>query len=120
MSDFHAFVEELFAGLGPVRIRRMFGGAGIYADDVMFGLIDDDTIYLKTDEPLRAELRAEGSAAWVYSRAPGQWEDTSYWRLPEAALDDPDEAVAWARKALAVSQAKAAGKRPKTRPKARP
>jgi DNA transformation protein len=115
MSGFTSFVEELFAGLGPVRIRRMFGGAGIYAEDVMFGLIDDDTIYLKTDETLRAELAAEGSAAWVYSRAKGSWEDSSYWRLPEAALDDPDAAVAWARKALAVAAAKAAEKRLKRR-----
>ncbi|THD60957.1 TfoX/Sxy family protein [Phenylobacterium sp.] len=111
MSDFHAFVEELFAGFGPVRIKRMFGGAGIYAGDVMFGLIDDETIYLKADGALKAELAAEGSAAWVYSRAPGRWEETSYWRLPEAALDDPDEAAAWARKALAAAEAKKAAKR---------
>jgi DNA transformation protein len=115
MSGFHAFVEELFAGLGPVRIRRMFGGAGIYAGDVMFGLIDDETIYLKADEALKAELQAEGSVGWVYSRAPGKWEETSYWRLPETALDDPDEAAAWARKALAVAQAKAAEKKPRRR-----
>ena len=108
MSGFHAFVEELFAGLGPVRIRRMFGGAGVYAGEVMFGLIDDETLYLKTDEALRAELQAQGSAAWVYSRAPGRWEETSYWRLPETALDDPDEAGAWARRPWAVAEAKAA------------
>ena len=105
MSGFHAFVEELFAGLGPVRIRRMFGGAGVYAGERMFGLIDDDVIYLKTDAALKAELIAAGSAAWTYSRAPGRWEETSYWRLPEAALDDPDEACAWARKALAAAEA---------------
>jgi DNA transformation protein len=115
MSGFHSFVEELFAGLGPVRTRRMFGCAGIYAGEVMFGLIDEDTIYLKADEALRAELAAEGSAAWVYSRAKGSWEDSSYWRLPEAALDDPDEAAGWARKALAVAEAKATAKRPKRR-----
>ena len=113
MSDFHSFIEELFAGLGPVRIRRMFGGAGVYAGDVMFGLIDDETLYLKADEALKAELRAVGSVGWVYSRAPGKWEETSYWRLPEAALDDPDAAVAWARKSLAVAEAKASLKRPK-------
>ena len=111
MGDFHAFVEELFAGFGPVRIKRMFGGAGIYAGNLMFGLIDDKTIYLKADEALKAELAAEGSVGWAYSRAPGRWEDTSYWRLPEAALDDPDEAAAWARKALAAAQAKAAQRR---------
>jgi DNA transformation protein len=116
MSGFHAFVEELFAGLGPVRIRRMFGGAGVYAGDVMFALIDDETIYLKTDDALKAELAAEGSVAWVYSRAPGKWEETSYWRLPEAALDDPDEAVAWARKSLAVAEARAAQKPRKKKP----
>jgi DNA transformation protein len=113
MSGFHAFVEELFADLGPVRIRRMFGGAGIYADDVMFGLIDDDLIYLKTDAALRAELADEGAVAWVYSRAPARWEETSYWRLPEAALDDPEAAVGWARRALTVARAKAALKPPK-------
>ena len=113
MNDFHAFVEELFARFGPVRIKRMFGGAGLYAGEIMFGLIDDDAIYLKTDEALKAEFAAEGSVGWVYSRAPGRWEETSYWRLPEAALDDPEEAATWARKALAVAEAKAASKRPK-------
>ena len=113
MSDFHAFVDELLAGLGPVRIKRMFGGAGVYAGEVMFGLVDDDVLYLKADDALKADLAAAGSAGWVYSRAPGKWADTSYWRLPEAALDDPDEAVAWARRALAVATARAAQKRPK-------
>lgn len=116
MSDFNAFVEELFAGLGPVRIKRMFGGAGVYAGEVMFGLIDDDTIYLKTDPALRAELAAEGSVSWVFRGRRGVEEETSYWRLPDPALDDPDEAAAWARKALAVASAKAATKR---RPAAR-
>ena len=115
MTGFTDFVQELLEGLGPVRIRRMFGGAGVYADDVMFGLIDDEVLYLKTDEALRAELAAEGSVAWQYSRAPGTWEETSYWRLPETALDDPDEAVAWARKSLAVAEAKAAQKKSRKR-----
>ncbi|MGZ3376462.1 MAG: TfoX/Sxy family protein [Phenylobacterium sp.] len=113
MSDFHAFVEELFSGLGPVRFKRMFGVAALYADDLIFGLIDDDTIYLLADEAMRAEMEAQGSVRWVYrfsSKASGSM---SYWRLPEAALDDPEEAAAWGRKALAVAQGKATGKRPK-------
>jgi len=115
MTGFTDFVVELLEGFGPVRVKRMFGGAGVYAGEVMFGLIDDDALYLKTDEALRAELADAGSQPWVYSRAPGKWEETSYWRLPETALDDPDEAVAWARKALAVATAKAATKRPRKR-----
>jgi DNA transformation protein len=113
MSDFHAFVEELFAGFGPVRFRRMFGVTGLFADELIFGLIDEDTIYLKADAALKAELEAEGSAAWVYRFVAEPRAIGAYWRLPEAALDDPDEAAAWARKALAVASAKAAQKKPK-------
>ena len=111
---FQAFVIELLAGLGPVSIRRMFGGAGVYADAVMFALIDEDTLYIKADDALKAELGAAGSGPFIYipghtSRA-GQPIDMGYWRLPEEALDEPDLAVGWARKALAVARAKAAAK----------
>jgi DNA transformation protein len=115
MSGFGDFVCELLEGLGPVRIRRMFGGAGVYAGDVMLGLIDSDVLYLKTDEALRAELADEGSVSWVYRGRDRVEEQTSYWSLPETALDDPDEAVAWARKALAVATAKAAANPKRTR-----
>jgi DNA transformation protein and related proteins len=113
MSDFHAFVEELLAGFGPVRFKRMFGVVGLFAGDVIFGLIDEDTIYLKADEALKAELEAEGSVAWVYRFVAEPRAIGAYWRLPEAALDDPDEAAAWARQALDVASAKAAQKKPR-------
>ncbi len=47
-DSFHAFVRELFAGLGPVTVKRMFGGAGIYADGVMVGLIATTRSILKS------------------------------------------------------------------------
>jgi len=113
-DSFHDFVRELFAGMGPIQIKRMFGGAGGYADGVMFLLLDDDAIYLKADDALKAELRAEGCGPFVWApksgpRA-GEKVDLGYWRLPDAASDDPDEAVRWGRKALAVAKAKAAAK----------
>lgn len=113
-SSFHAFVKELFAGVGAVQIKRMFGGAGGYAEGVMFLLIADDTIYLKVDDPLRAELLREGSAAftWTPSKGPhaGEQREMGYWRLPEDALDDPDLAAQWGRKALVVAQRAAKAK----------
>jgi DNA transformation protein len=115
MTDFQAFVDELLAGFGPVRFKRMFGVVGLFAGDVIFGLIDDEAIYLRVDEALRAELEAEGSAPWVYRHRTAPRAVSPYWRLPEAALDDPDAAAAWARKALGVVEAKAAGKKPRRR-----
>ncbi|MBC7770277.1 MAG: TfoX/Sxy family protein [Phycisphaerales bacterium] len=114
-NSFHEFVRELFAGLGPVEIKRMFGGAGGYADGVMFLLLADDAIYLKSDDALKVELRAEGCGPflWAPQNGPraGELVEMGYWRLPERALDDPDEAAAWGRKALAVAKAKAKPKR---------
>ena len=105
-----AFAEDLFSGLGHVQARRMFGGAGLYAGGVMFALVDDGRIYLKTDDALQADLAAAGATSWIYTerRGPkaGIPQQTSYWSLPEPALDDPEEACAWARSALEVAEAK--------------
>ena len=113
-NSFHEYVKELFAGVGTVQIRRMFGGAGGYADGVMFLLLGNDTIHIKTDDALKAELREEGSGPfeWTPQNGPraGEKIDLGYWRLPDSALDDPDEAAIWGRKALKIAKAKAAAK----------
>jgi DNA transformation protein len=107
-----AFAADLFSGLGHVQPRRMFGGAGLYAGGVMFALVDEGRIFLKTDAPLQADLEAAGAAAWTYTerrgRKAGVPVETSYWSLPESALDDPEQACAWGRRALAVAEAKEA------------
>ena len=113
-AGFHDFVVELLEGMGPVSIRKMFGGAGVYAGGLMFGLIADDTLYLKADETLRRELSEAGSEPFVWTPQSGPRKgeavDLGYLRLPEDALDDPELACAWGRKALAVARAKAAKK----------
>jgi DNA transformation protein and related proteins len=104
-----AFACDLFSGMGPVTARRMFGGVGLYAGAVMFGLIDDGRIYLKTDHGLQRELAAAGAVSWIYTERKGPKagipQPTSYWSLPESAIDDAEEAMDWGRRALAVAQA---------------
>ena len=122
VDSFHDFVKELFAGVGSVQIKRMFGGAGGYADGVMFLVLGNDTIHIKVDEALKAELREQGSGPfeWTPQNGPraGETIDLGYWRLPDSALDDPDEAALWGRKALKIAKAKAAAKPPKRAAKA--
>lgn len=114
-AGFHDFVRELFAEMGPVQIRRMFGGAGVYADGVMFALLADGAIHLKTDRALRAELTEQGSGPFVgipeSGPRAGERIEMGYWRLPESALDDPAEASDWGRKALSVAKDAALAKR---------
>lgn len=101
---FTDYALELLAGLGRVEAKRMFGGAGLYRDGVMFALLDDDVLFVRVDDALEADLKAQGSEAWVYSmKGDGAVRQMGYWRMPETAADDPDEAVAIARRAYAAA-----------------
>lgn len=103
---FATMIEDLLAPLGPIRIKRMFGGGGVYCGSVMFGLIADDVLYLKADKTTAPAFEAEGSAPFVYD-GKGKPVTMSYWRLPERLYDEPDEAVTWGRRALGVARAAA-------------
>lgn len=119
-DPFHEFVLELLSGAGPASIRRMFGGAGVYQDGVMFALLADEQIYVKVDDALRADLCAEGGQPFLYRRSSdARAIDLGYVSLPSSAMDDPDEASGWARRAIVVARAAKATKAPKKRkPKA--
>lgn len=96
-KSFEAFAAELLAGLGPIRIKRMFGGAAAYCQDRIFALLDDEAIWIKVDADNEATFIDEGCPRFTYPLKDGQRMEMAYRRLPDAALDDPDEAVRWAR-----------------------
>lgn len=102
-EGFQEFLKDQLAGFGPVAIRRMFGGAGVYADDVMFGLIADDTLYLKVDGTTVPAFEAEGMRAFTYTAKGGKPISMSYWEVPPRLLEDPDELAEWARTAYGVA-----------------
>jgi DNA transformation protein len=114
-ADFGEWVREHFHALGRLEIKRMFGGAGVYASGVMFALLDDGVVWLKGDEALGEAFVEAGSRQFTYPTKDGRTMSLGYWTLPETALDDPDEAVAWARRSLEVAVKKAAGKKPSKR-----
>ena len=60
------FVQDLLTGFGPVSIRNMFSGAGIYAEGVMFAILADDTLYLKADALFAQAFAAEGKGPFTY------------------------------------------------------
>ena len=103
-NPFHTYVEDLFANLGRIRIRKMFGGAGVYSGEDMFALIDKDQVYVKSDDALKKSLQSEGGSPFEWTNpSTGKTIKMSYVSLPVNALDDRDEASAWGRKALDVA-----------------
>lgn len=114
--EFLNHVHDLFAGLGPIRTARMFGGTGLYIDDAMFAMIFDDAIYMKADKPLAAEYDAAGSEQFQYVTKAGTRNIPGLMSLPDSAMDDPSEALFWAQKSM-IPALTAATKRAKAKAK---
>jgi DNA transformation protein len=110
--EFIDHLHELLAGLGPLTVKEMFGGASLQADGAAFGLIFGETLYLKVDDANRAAFEDEGCAPFTYEMKDGSKASLGYWSLPEQALDDPEEAVRWARLGL---EAAYRARKPKTK-----
>ncbi|MGA7972628.1 MAG: TfoX/Sxy family protein, partial [Pseudolabrys sp.] len=102
------FIQELFAAFGPVSVRRLFGGAGIYAEGVLIGAVFRDEIYLKADAETAARFDAEGCGTFEYATKTGTRAIASFRKLPERLYDDADELTEWAREALGVARRKGA------------
>ncbi len=114
MSDaFHTYLQDVCAPLGDaIRIRRMFGGHGVFCDGLMFGLLADGELYLKVNAETEPAFADAGSEPFVYDKA-GTPVAMRYWRLPECAVDDPEETLRWAR--MAYAAAVTARRKPKPR-----
>lgn len=116
---------ELLAPLGEVRTRRMFGGHGLYLDDLIFALIADEALYMKVDAESRPRFEAAGCAPFVYD-AKTKAVAMSYWSAPDDAMESPPAMLPWARAAMDAAlrvrarKAAATGKPRKARPKAAP
>lgn len=92
-------IEEMFQALGPVTIKRMFGGKGIYHQGRILALEVSDEILLKADEESAPDFAAAGSRQWSYEGRHGKPVKMPYWSIPDEAFDDPDEMAVWVRRA---------------------
>jgi DNA transformation protein len=87
-------LKELFAPFAPVQVKRMFGGHGVYAG-LCFAIESGGESFLEVDAHSEASFSAAGSSPFIYN-AKGRAMPTSYWRLPSAAYDEPEELIRWA------------------------
>ncbi len=100
-----AFATELFAGLGGITTRKMMGGLCLYQDGTLFAILHPEGgVMLKGAGAFQQTLEDAGCRRWTYARAGKTPTAMPYWTLPEAALDDPELACDWARRALAHLQ----------------
>lgn len=96
---FASYCAELLSGLGPVRVKRMFGGHGLYVDDVFIAIAHGEMLYLKADAQTRARFAQAGSSEFTYTTQ-GRTKSLGYWSAPAEAMDSPARMRAWAALAM--------------------
>lgn len=115
-ADLIAHLQDVASDFGALSARRMFGGHGVYHDGVMIGLISGDVLYLKVDDQTRERFRAADSGPFLYTRR-GETVPTSYWSVPEAAMDSPQDMKPWLVLAFEAALRKANAAASKVRPR---
>ena len=95
-------LEQLARVLPAVRARRMFGGVGIYSEDLFFALLDNDTLYFKVDDETRGDFEAIGMGPFRPFGEGG--EVMQYYEVAGALIDDQDTLAPWAQNAVGVAR----------------
>jgi DNA transformation protein and related proteins len=109
-ANYLSYVMDQLSTLGTVRSRRMFGGIGLYCDDLFFALIDDDVLYFKVDDSNRADYVSRGCEAFRPVADDPDTVSMNYYRIPEDVLEHSDEARHWAQKSVLIAAAAASAK----------
>jgi len=108
-KEYLEYVIDQLQCIGEVQSKRMFGGIGLYSDELFFGLIDDDVLYFKVDDqtrPAYLSVRAKPFDPYKDGNA-----STGYYSVPAAVLEDVDELKSWAKDAVDTARRKASTKK---------
>jgi DNA transformation protein len=103
-QEYIEYVLDQLAGFGPVESKRMFGGAGLYLEGRVFGLIASDVLYFKTDETNKGDYIAAGSGPFKPFGKDSY--EMSYYEVPIDVLEDTDLLKEWASKAFLIARKK--------------
>src|SRR5688572_15579550 len=117
-AAFAEYLREQLAPLGPIAIRRMFGKTGLFCEGVMFGMVTENTLYVRVDDQNRAMFKEAEAFPPLNYQKQGRTIDLAFWRVPERLMDEPDELLIWARAALAAAH-RVAASRSRTAPRTR-
>jgi DNA transformation protein len=102
-EEYRTYVlDQLGRVVRDVRSKRMFGGVGVYAGELFFALIDDDTLYFKVDDTNRGDFEERGCGPFQPTGPGG--ETMQYYRVPEELVEDADELRGWVEKAVEVAR----------------
>jgi DNA transformation protein len=107
-SSLAVYVTEQLAFLGRISNRGIFGAIGIFIDERLLGIVDNDVLYLHTGPVNRDDYVARGMAQ--YKPYPNAFDlTTDHHQVPTDVLEDAMLLRQWGERALhaAVEAARA-------------
>lgn len=109
--EFMEFLVDQLEPMGPVQSKRMFGGAGLFLDGAMFGLVVDDGLYLKADDENRPDFEALKLGPFTYKKKTRKEPvKLSYFEAPPGLAEDQDDFCDWSQKAWEAARRSAKGR----------
>ena len=99
-DDYIIYIQELLQPLGELRVKRMFGGAGIYCDEHFFAIIADDQLYLKADDQNRARYTDRDLTPFRFISKSGKQSTMNYYPVPADVLESAEQLLDWSQSAI--------------------
>jgi len=90
----------------------MFGGYGLYRGPIFFGILFKDRLYFKTDPASLPPYIERGMKPF---RPNAEQTLKRYYEVPADLIEDPDQLVLWARRAIECPAEKSAARRHRPR-----
>jgi DNA transformation protein len=84
------WVIEALEDLGPVSVRRLFSGGGLYLDGAIFAILSQDDLWFKADAQTDAAWDAIAPERLTVTARCGRSMTIDYRRAPADAHDDPE------------------------------
>lgn len=94
---------NLFSPLGEITLRSMFGGFGLFADGVIFSLIKNEHLHIRSHESTRHEFKKRGYKVYSYEKR-GLPVMTRYYAVPKDVVNDSKQVIQLASEALYYSK----------------
>lgn len=94
--EYVEWIVDQLRDFAEVKTKRLFGGRAVLKDNLNFGLIFEDQLYLKADKQNLARFTDEDSEQFTYAKG-DKTIYVSFWTVPEAIVEDQELFAEWAR-----------------------
>lgn len=99
-NSFIEYLLELLSPLDNIKSKKMFGGYGIYKDNIFFALVSEEILYFKVDDSNIKDFQAYDSKPFSYENKNKKTISMSYFQVPVEILENQSELITFANKSI--------------------